>query len=90
MGIATETLTVNGTQIPLDADGWGRMTMTTVGSYTVVATATDAAGNQTQTQGTLIVYNPNTASTLTVSITQPTGADHGTFGRSTAPSRGQA
>src|SRR5262249_12791847 len=60
VGVASTTLTVNGVNLPLDAQGQAFMTVSTPGFYNVVATATDTSGNvSTQATATLQVTNPN-------------------------------
>jgi RHS repeat-associated protein len=60
VGVASTTLTVNGVNVPLDAQGQGFMTMSTPGFYNVVATATDTSGNVSPpATATLQVTNPN-------------------------------
>jgi RHS repeat-associated protein len=75
VGVTSMTLTVNGTPIPLDPEGRATLPDATVGSFTVVATASDAAGNVGTDSQTLVVINPQVTNAPVVAITTP--ADNG-------------
>ena len=60
VGVASLALTVNGSNLDIDSKGQAFYTPSAAGSYTITATAKDAAGNASppNTQ-TLTVNNPN-------------------------------
>jgi hypothetical protein len=64
-------LTVAGTSLTLDANGQAMMTATQAGNFTVVATATDPAGNIGTANATLTVIDPRDTSAPTVAIDAP-------------------
>jgi RHS repeat-associated protein len=66
------TVTVGGTPVILDSHGSSTVTMPTVGKFTVMATATDPAGNVGTTTATLFVIDPAATGGPTVKITSPT------------------
>jgi RHS repeat-associated protein len=59
VGVEFLTLTVNGEAIALDAQGLATTTRNNAGSFDVVATATDAAGNIGTATSTLFVLDPS-------------------------------
>jgi hypothetical protein len=71
VGIASLTLTVNGVQVALDGHGGARVLENTAGSFSVVATAKDPAGNTVTATDTLLVAQPNDSHAPTVSIAAP-------------------
>jgi Domain of unknown function (DUF6531)/Putative Ig domain len=75
VGVALLTLTVNGQPIVLDALGQATIATTSVGSFSVVATAIDAAGNQRQATDTLTVIDPTIVGQPLVAITTPADFD---------------
>jgi RHS repeat-associated protein len=72
VGVKALTLLVNGTPVPLDASGGGIFRPTQPGLVQIVATATDAAGNQTSQTKELRVIDPSDINAPTVAITSPT------------------
>src|SRR5439155_13389592 len=71
VGVASLSLTVAGTNVPLDSKGQAVMIMNTAGSNSISASAKDAAGNvSTAATATLVVQNP-TGTPPTVSVTAP-------------------
>lgn len=72
-GISIRRLTINGVNVGLDANGRGSYKFTSVGQYTLVATATDKAGN-TATVTEVITVTENTdhiAPTVTIHTEAP-------------------
>ncbi len=73
VGIKTLSLTVGGTNVPLDAHGDGRLLMAAIASnIPIVATATDLAGLTSQATDSLNVINPADSSAPTATISSPT------------------
>jgi hypothetical protein len=70
VAIASETLTVNGTNLSIDSKGQAFYTISAAGTYTVAASAKDAGGNTTTKTVTLTVTNP-TGTPPTISLTAP-------------------
>src|SRR5208283_423834 len=68
-------LTVGGVPITLDVNGRATVTMTTAGDLSVVATATDPAGNTGTASSTLTVINPSVTNPPTVSFDTPADGD---------------
>ena len=58
VGVAGMMLTVGGTPVALDPQGRASLAVNTAGQLAVVATATDAAGNQGTATDSLLVINP--------------------------------
>jgi RHS repeat-associated protein len=75
VGVTLLTLTINGTPVPLDTRGQATLPDTTAGTFTLVATASDAAGNVGTDTQTLVVINPQVTNAPTVAITTPTDGD---------------
>jgi YD repeat-containing protein len=71
VGVAKLTLMLGGVPVSLDASGVGFATLTTPGIVHVVATAFDAAGNQSTAELDLRVRDPNDADAPQVEITSP-------------------
>jgi RHS repeat-associated protein len=71
VGVQSESLTVNGTPVSLDASGKAVMTMTQAGQYSVVASATDAAGNSAEATTSLVVLDPTVLGDPTVDLQSP-------------------
>ncbi len=72
VGIQSLSLLVNGTPVPLDDNGRGTYTATTIGlSLPVVATATNLDGLTSTANSSLEVINPADTSAPTVSLTAP-------------------
>ena len=80
VGVDSLLLTLDGEAIALDANGFARVKALTVGSFTAVATATDAAGNTSSTELELLVSDPNDVEGPVVSFLSPS-----TGGEVTAP-----
>lgn len=72
MGVASIGLTINGSPVPLDAQGRITLIADPAGSYDVVAGASDAAGNTGLASTTLLVIDTSDATAPDVSITAPT------------------
>ncbi len=73
VGIKALSLTVGGTNVPLDAHGDGRLLMAAIASnIPIVATATDLAGLSAQANDSLNVINPADSSAPTATISSPT------------------
>jgi hypothetical protein len=70
VAVTSLTVTVNGTNLPIDAHGQAFYTPTSSGNYTIVATAKDAAGNTATSTQTLNVTNP-TGTPPTITLTAP-------------------
>ncbi|GAB5443698.1 MAG: hypothetical protein Fues2KO_40470 [Fuerstiella sp.] len=71
VGIDSLLLTIDGQPVPLNANGSARIATSVTGTLTVVATATDAAGNSTSEQTTIFVADPNDVEGPVLSITSP-------------------
>jgi thermitase len=71
VGVASITITANGTAIGSSSSfSWNTMGWAS-GSYTLIATAKDAAGNSTSASRTVTVSNVGDTTAPTVSITSP-------------------
>ena len=78
--VASLSVTVNGTPVPLDSSGNGNYLTTTLGLHTVIATAVDPAGN-TATASTSFTVDPDlvapivslSAAPLSVDLPDPEG-----------------
>jgi RHS repeat-associated protein len=68
VGVAGLMLTVGGTPVALDTQGLANMTVKTAGQLAVVATATDAAGNQGTATDSLLVIDPSITGAPTVDL----------------------
>lgn len=79
IGVVSRTLTINGVPQTLDSIGIVYYTPTAPGIYTIVGTATDAAGNVDTADRTLRVLDPNDVTEPTVIITSPTWGDTVTY-----------
>jgi RHS repeat-associated protein len=75
VGVTALNLTVGGTPVALDATGRATVTMKTAGNISVVATATDAAGNTGTDSHTLTVINPQVTTSPVVSFDTPADGD---------------
>ena len=75
VGVVSKGLTINGVAVPLDAPG--RVTVLNLpgGSYTVVASATDAAGNIGTDTKTLTIVDNSDQNPPDVAITSPADGD---------------
>src|SRR5262249_28054777 len=71
VGVQALSLTVGGTSLPLDALGQATWVPPQAGDVTVVATATDAAGNIATTTVTLSVLDPSDVQPPTAIISTP-------------------
>jgi RHS repeat-associated protein len=71
VGVTARSLTVNGLPVVLDANGRATLTLTTAGLLTVVASATDRAGNRGTDTFTLQVVDPRDVAAPNVEITTP-------------------
>ncbi len=59
IGVEGLSLRVNGTPVSLDLNGLATVEVDQVGEISLVATATDAAGNQAQAQSNFAVFDPS-------------------------------
>ena len=75
VGVETLVLTVDGLAVPLDSNGNARVELDTVGSFTALATATDAAGNSSTDSVQIFVADPNDVDGPVVSIVTPGDGD---------------
>jgi RHS repeat-associated protein len=71
VGVADLVLTVNGTPLPVDANGMAILNADRVGSVDVHVQATDAANNVGTATTTLVVIDPSDANAPDVSIISP-------------------
>ena len=71
VGVASLSLTLDGVPVALDVNGIARVPMNSVGSFTALATATDAAGNSATNTIQIFVADPTDVQGPTVSITSP-------------------
>jgi large repetitive protein len=72
---ASFNLTVSGTHVALDSGGQATVRLTTPGTFQIVATATDPAGNTGTTSASLSVVDPTVTSAPVVSFDSPTDGD---------------
>jgi RHS repeat-associated protein len=72
VGVASLALTINGNPVPLDSSGRVTLIAQPAGDYTVVASASDAAGNTGLASTTLSVIDTSDVSAPTVDVTSPT------------------
>ena len=63
-GVISQTFTINGNAVGLDAEGKAVVTFHEAGSYRVVSTATDAAGNTGSYEVTITVVKDTAAPTV--------------------------
>jgi RHS repeat-associated protein len=75
VGVTSMSLTLNGNPVVLDSLGRATIPTTTVGSFTLVATASDAAGNVGTDSQTLVVINPQVTDAPLVALTTPADGD---------------
>ena len=75
VGVESLVLTVDGVAVPLDANGNARVQLDTVGGFTALATATDAAGNSSTDEVTIFVADPNDVEGPVVAIAIPGDGD---------------
>jgi RHS repeat-associated protein len=68
VGVASELLTVGGTALALDINGLARLKFDHAGSFDVVATATDAAGNTGRATASLLVIDPTVTGAPSLAI----------------------
>ncbi len=61
VAVAERTLKVGTTNIALSSSGFGKFTFTSAGRLNATATASDAAGNQSTDQLSILVRDPNNA-----------------------------
>ena len=66
VGIQKQFLTVNGETVILNADGMGSFTFTAAGTYTIVASAKDAMGNEGVKSVTITVIEDTVAPTVKI------------------------
>jgi RHS repeat-associated protein len=71
VGVDTLVLELGGVPVPLDASGRGQFNLDQVGTFEVVATATDAAGNTRVVSSSLLVIDNRDANAPEVTITSP-------------------
>ncbi|NES97429.1 MAG: hypothetical protein F6K32_19850, partial [Desertifilum sp. SIO1I2] len=69
VGVESVQLTVNGTPVVLSPDGTVKQTFNTPGDVTLVATATDRAGNVSTTTKTLTVFDSSDTEGPVVALT---------------------
>ncbi len=75
VGVVSRALTINGVAVPLDAQGQATVLNLPGGTYTVVATATDDAGNVGSDTKTLVIIDNSDLNPPTVAITTPADGD---------------
>jgi RHS repeat-associated protein len=75
VGVTQVTLTVNGTPVPLDSMDRATLPDNTAGDFTVVATASNAAGLVSTDSQTLVVVNPQVTNAPVVALTTPADGD---------------
>jgi RHS repeat-associated protein len=71
VGVASMTLTVDGTPVAINAAGTASVAADVLGDHAVVATATDAAGNVVSAAETLQVVDPTDMEAPRLSIASP-------------------
>lgn len=69
IAVATRTLTANGVTVSLDGNGNGTVALTAAGTVTLVATATDSAGQASQREAVLYVNNADGTSPFSSNLT---------------------
>lgn len=72
VGVTATSLSVGSQNIPLDSSGLGSVVASNAGLWSIVATATDAAGNVGRTNASIFFYDPNSTNTVFVRILSPT------------------
>src|SRR5271157_6330637 len=72
VGVTSRALTINNVAVPLDSQGRATVLNLPGGTYTVVATATDDAGNVGSDTKTLVIIDNSDQNPPTVDITTPT------------------
>jgi hypothetical protein len=75
VGVVSKALTINGVTVPLNAQGLATVLNLPAGQYTVVATATDAAGNVGTNTQTLVIIDNTVTNPPNVAITSPSDGD---------------
>ena len=75
VGVVSRALTINGVAVPIDSQGRATVLNLPGGTYTVVATATDAAGNVGSDTKTLVIIDNADQNPPTVDITTPADGD---------------
>ena len=75
VGVTQLTLTLDGTPVALDSMGRATLPDDTAGDFTLVATASDAAGNVGTTSQTLTVINTQVTNAPVVALTSPADDD---------------
>jgi RHS repeat-associated protein len=75
VGVTALTLTLNGTPVPIDSMGRATLPDATAGNFTLVATASDAAGNVGTDSQTLTVIDPHVTNAPMVALTTPADGD---------------
>jgi RHS repeat-associated protein len=75
VGVVSRALTVNGVAVPIDSQGRATVLKLIGGQYTVVATATDDAGNVGSDTKTLVIIGNSDQNPPTVEITTPADGD---------------
>jgi RHS repeat-associated protein len=74
VGVVSRALTINDVAVPIDSQGRATVLNLPGGTYTVVAAATDAAGNVGSDTGTLVIRVPDPIAPV-VAITSPVDGD---------------
>ncbi|MHB8956341.1 MAG: putative Ig domain-containing protein [Pirellulaceae bacterium] len=72
VGVESILLTVAGTPVPLDINGRAVLAAEQVGSFEIVASAVDAAGNEGEATATLTVIDPSVVGDPLVALVRPT------------------
>ena len=75
VGVVSRALTINGVAVPIDSQGRATVLNLPGGTYTVVATATDDAGNVGSDTKTLVIIDNSDQNPPTVAITTPADGD---------------
>jgi RHS repeat-associated protein len=75
VGVTLLTLTLDGTPVPIDSMGRATLPDATAGTFTLVATASDAAGNVGTDSQTLTVIDPHVTNAPVVDLTTPADGD---------------
>jgi YD repeat-containing protein len=75
VGVVSKSLKVEGVAVPLDSQGRAIGLSLPAGTFTVVATATDAAGNVGSDTKSLVIIDTSVTNPPTVAITSPADGD---------------
>ncbi|MDV6032260.1 MAG: hypothetical protein F9B45_19665 [Phycisphaera sp. RhM] len=85
VAVSATTLSVDGVFVPLDLTGRATLDADNLGTRSLVASATDPSGNQSNTSKELVINDPHVVGDPVVQITSPLASIDPATGRITAP-----